>query len=186
MNKTSGMGLMFVSTISSAALASGGAEHGVPTSVWVQSANLAVLIALIVIFGRKSIVAFFAKRLSDYRAASGRADRIRQEAEARSAEIQGKLRDLEAGAKSAIETAKSDSAVLGQRLKHEMLATAARMKSEAQQAIAVETDRARLALADELADKSTLEARARLTREMGGNERSKLNREFIERLLVNR
>lgn len=171
---------------SATASASGGSGDGVPISVWVQSANLGVLIVLIVFFGRKPIAAFFAKRLTDYRAAAGRADRIRQEAEAKSAEIKAKLHELESGAKKSIETAKADSAALGQRLKQEMLATTARMKTDAQQAIVVETDRVRLNLADELADKATVEARSRLTRDMGGNERSKLNREFIERLLVNR
>ena len=153
-------------------------EGGAMELVW-QGVNLAILLAVLVYFARKPLQSFFAERRSQIRSDLDEAAGLLASAEARYAEWQRKLIDLE----RETETIRSEGLRHAQEDAEAVLAeaqaAAERIQRDAQSAVEQELRRAKAQLREEAAALATEMAANILEEQLGDNDRERLLDEFI-------
>jgi len=158
------------------------ASEGEGPGLLYPTLNLALLIAVLVYFGRKPILGFFDRRRLQIEEDLQKAAALKKEAEERYASWQRKLADLQAeleGIRAASrERAESERA----QILADATATAARIRSDATAAIEQELRRARAVLHEEAADLAVDLARSLLAEQVTNADRERLVSEFIERI----
>jgi F-type H+-transporting ATPase subunit b len=155
-----------------AAAASGGAGS-LTDLVW-PAINLALLLGVLVYFARKPIRAFFGDRSARIRDDLDAASRALAAAEARHAEWQRKVADLDSELAAIRRTASERADAERRHIVADAQRSAERIRDDARVAIDQELRRARANLRDEAADLALLSAR------VTDGDRSRLVDEFIE------
>lgn len=166
----------------SAALASTGAEEAGFWGFFWHVLNLALLVGVIVWFGRAPVRQYFADRRYRVRENLESSARLLAEAEARLTEWQGKLAHLD----TEIEEARATSRRLAEAERERILADARvraeRIRRDTTAAVDQEVRRARLALRAEASDLALELAERWLRDELTAADRERLVAEFVERI----
>ena len=166
----------------SAALAASGGEEGGGWGFFWQALNLALLVGVLVWFGRTPVRQFFTDRRHRVRQDLESSARLLAEAEARLAEWRGKLASLDAEIGAAHETSRRLAEAERERILAEARASAERIRRDAGTAVDQEVRRARAALRAEASDLAVELAERILRDELTGADRERLVAEFVERI----
>jgi F-type H+-transporting ATPase subunit b len=162
--------------------ASGGDDHDpVMEMIW-QSFNLALLIGVIVYYGRGPIREFFASRRDGIKTELADAADLLRQAEQRNAELQRRLVDLSSEIEDISENAGRRADEEAERILADARATADRIRRDVTAAIDQELRRAQAALHDEAADLALEIAARKLSESVGDADRERLIDEFITRI----
>jgi F-type H+-transporting ATPase subunit b len=167
------------------ALAAGGHEQDaseIIKELIYQAANLALLLGVLVYFGRQPVKEFFATRREGIQDELKQAAELLEAAEHRNAELQRRLIDLSAeveGIKDAAGRRAQDEA---ERILTDARAAADRIRADAKAAINQELRRAQTELREEAADLALELAARKLTDQVSESDRDRLVDEFILRV----
>ena len=176
---------LLVLLASGVALASGGEEKSsaevLKEMAW-QTANLALLLGVLVYFGRKPITEFFATRRSGIQNELNEAAGLLAEAEQRNAELQRRLVDLSSEIDGIKKTAGQRATDEADRILADARASAERIRNDARAAMDQELRRAQTQLREEAADLALELAAKKLEDEVGESDRDRLVDEFILRV----
>lgn len=165
---------------SAPARASGGGEG--EGGLFYPALNLLLLLAVLVYFARKPIQEFFAERRTGVQESLESAAALRDEAEARYAEWQRRLTDLDAELAEIRTRARERAEAEREKILRDAQASARRIREDAHTAVEHEIERARRALREEAADLAIELAGERLRAQVEDADRSRLLDEFIGRV----
>ncbi len=144
--------------------------------------NFLLLVAILYKFGREPIVNMFRSRreaiLNEYQDLMAK----KQEAEQRYAELQEKLRGLEAEAQRLLEAFRQQGEQEAQRIIEEARKNAERLKQQAELYIQQEMSRARQELQREVAELAVRMAEEILRKNITPEDQKRLFREFVEKI----
>ena len=171
--------------LAEAGFAAGGEERSA-ADVWKemawQGANLALLLGVLVYFGRKPITEFFASRRNGIQSELSQAADLLTAAEQRNAELQRRLVDLSAEVEGINTAARDRANEEAERILADARASAERIRKDAKAAIDQELRRAQAELADEAADLALELAGEKLKAVVSDGDRDRLVDEFITRV----
>lgn len=181
----------FAATVAYASDAAHGGGEGhksqgevVRETLW-QAFNLAVIVALLVYFGRKPIREFFAARRQTIQTQLSQAAELLNQAEHRNSDLQRRLVDLSAELDSIREASSRRAEEEAMRILAEARATADRIRRDAQAAVDQELRRAQSKLREEAADLALELAASKLKDGVTESDRDRLVDEFITRVQPN-
>jgi len=170
--------------VAGAAQASGGAEdEGSQLSefIW-QALNLALLLGVLVYFGRKPIQNFFFERRMGIQEGLDSSARLLDEAETRLTEWQTRLAELDGEIEEIRNTTHRLAEAERERILADARASAERVRRDSAAAVEQEVRRARTVLREEASDLA-VELAERLLREtVNDADRDRLVDEFVERV----
>ncbi len=147
-----------------------------------QGINLVIILGIIIYFGRKPVTEYLSDRKSQITNDLDSAAQLLSEAEARNAELQRKLVDLESQVEEIRENTRRRAEEESERIIAEANKTAERIQSDAALAINQELSRAQRELRKE-ASELALELAGRLLQEhVSESDRERLLDEFITRV----
>jgi len=162
--------------------ATGDDDHNaVMETVW-QGVNLALVLGIIVYFGRGPISDYFASRRDGIKTELSEAAGLLKQAEQRNAELQRRLVDLSSEVEDIRENAGRRAEEEAERILAEASAAAERIRNDAKAAVDQELRRAKDALHDEAANLALEIAARKLTENVGDGDRDRLMDEFITRV----
>lgn len=166
--------------VATTAFAAGGGEGHDATmeTIW-QAVNLALVLGVIVYFGRKPIADFFATRRTAIQTDLGQAAELLAKAEQRNAELQRRLVDLSSEVEDIREAATRRAEQEAERILSDARAAAERIRRDAQAAVDQELRRAQKKLREEAADLAVELAASKLREQVGSSDRERLIDEFI-------
>lgn len=144
--------------------------------------NLALLLGVLVYFGRKPIQTFFRDRRAQIRGDLETAAQLRAEAEERCAELQRRLVNLDGEIESIRQLARERAESERTRILTDAEATAERIRADAGAAIDQELRRAREQLREDASDLAIELAGERLREQITDSDRDRLLDEFIDRI----
>jgi len=170
--------LFGVALIASPAFASEGEGPGLLFPIL----NLLILVAVLVYFGRKPILAFFADRRLQIRDDLQKAEGLKAEAEERFSTWQQKLADLDAELEGIRAGSRERAEAERKQILADATATAERIKADATAAIEQELRRSRAILHEEASDLAVELAGDLLRQQVTDSDRDRLVTEFIERI----
>ncbi len=142
--------------------------------------NLVVLLAVLVFFGRKPIAAFFRDRRARIQEELSAAAELQSRAEARNAELQRKLADLQGELDQIRATAGRRAEAERESILADAAAAAERIQRDARAAIDQELRRAREELREEASDLAVELAGRLLSERLTDADRDRMVTEFIE------
>jgi F-type H+-transporting ATPase subunit b len=162
-------------------------ENGAETLKLViyQGLNLALLLGVLIYFGRKPISDFFSTRRSGIQSELSEAADLLSQAELRNSELQRRLVDLGSDIEGIREEAGRRAEEEAERILADARATAERIRRDATAAVAQELRRAQSELREEAADLALEIAARKLNEQVGGADRDRLVDEFILRVEAN-
>lgn len=161
--------------------ASEDASGGLSDLLW-SSFNLAILLGVLIYFGRRPIQAFFANRRQEIQRELKDSANQLAEAEATYAEWQRRLIGLESELEEIRTISRQRAESERERILSDARASADRIRRDATSAVEQELRRAREELRDEAAQLALELAARRLEREVGDVDRDRLVDEFIDRV----
>jgi F-type H+-transporting ATPase subunit b len=164
----------------SGALAAGDGG-GASDLIW-QALNLAIVLGVLIYFARKPIVEFFAGRRAQIKGDLDSAAELLSQAEARNAEIQRKLVDLQSEVEEIRETSRRRAEEESERILAEARKSAERIRSDASAAVDQELNRAQRELRKEAANLALELAGEILREQVNEPDRERLVDEFITRV----
>jgi F-type H+-transporting ATPase subunit b len=150
-----------------------------------QGLNLALLLGVLVYFGRKPIAEFFASRRSGIQSELSESADLLAKAEQRNAELQRRLVDLGSQVEGIREEAGRRAEEEAERILADARASADRIRTDARAAVAQELRRAQSELREEAADLALELAARKLQEQVGEADRERLVDEFILRVESN-
>jgi len=162
------------------ALASGG-ESVAWDLIW-RVVNLAMLLAVLFVFARKPVQAFFQDRRERIQGEIQSAAQLRKEAEQRYAKWQRQLVDLDAELERVRATARERTEAERERILADARAAAERIRSDAHVAVEQELRRAREQLRDEASALSIQLASELLQAQVTDTDRDRLIDEFTAKI----
>jgi len=168
--------------VSQSALAAGAHGEGIPTVVFWQAANLALIAIGLYFFVGKKAVSFFKQKKSEFILNAEKSLKIRESAESKVKDIQDRLLKLEATSAESIERARAESTDLKKQLASEAAALAARIKSEASEAGLIETQKAKKELQEGVAMEAVNMARQVLGTDLTASDQQKLQDQFSKKI----
>jgi F-type H+-transporting ATPase subunit b len=174
--------LLLLSTGAAPALAETGGEHDIMKDLVHPAVNLLLLLAVIGYFARKPILGFFAERRSEIQGELRRTAELKAEAEARYAEWQRRLTELDAELESIRATARERAEAERERIRTDAEAAAERIRADARAAVQQELRRARERLREEAAELAIEIAAQRLAEGLTPADRDRLLDEFVGRI----
>ncbi len=159
----------------------GGEAHAPgPMSLFWYFVNFGLLLVLLFVKGRKPMNQFLAERkekiLADLRAA----ERLRDEARAKLAEIEGRLSKLDLEVQSILDETMRVAEAERERILRGAEEAAARIRSQAELMVEQEVRRARLDLAREVTEIAAREAQSMLAGAIQDADQDRMIREFTE------
>jgi F-type H+-transporting ATPase subunit b len=164
------------------AAAAGGGEEGVVEDLLYRVLNVAILLGVLVYFGRKPIRSFFSERRNEIRDSLAAAAEMRRRAEERYSKWQRRLVDLEAELESIRDTARERAEREREQILGDARAAAERIKHDARSAVEQELRRAREQLRDEASELAVELAAEVLREQVTTQDRKRLLDEFIQRI----
>ena len=160
----------------------GGDDHNpIMEMIW-QAVNLALIIGLIVYFGREPIRVFFQSRRDGIKGELSEAADLLRKAEHRNAELQRRLIDLSSEVEDIRENAGRRADEEAERILADARATAERIRRDAKAAVDQELRRAQAELRKEAAHLALDLAARKLTESVTDGDRERLMDEFITRI----
>jgi F-type H+-transporting ATPase subunit b len=144
--------------------------------------NLALLLAVLIYFGRRPIQAFFRDRRAQIRADLESAAQLRAQAEERCGELQRRLANLDGEIESIRQLARERAESERARILTDAEATAERIRADARAAIEQELRRAREQLREDASDLAIELAGEQLREQITDSDRNRLLDEFIDRI----
>lgn len=180
--------VLFVCIVGGLAHAAGGeheSDDGALKETLFQALNLALLLGVLIYFGRKPIAEFFSTRREGIATELSESANLLRLAEQRNSELQLRLVDLNLEVDGIREDAGRRAEAEAERILTEARASAERIRRDAQSAVAQELRRAQLALREEAADLAMEIAAQKLAEEVGDADRDRLVDEFITRIEPN-
>ena len=172
----------------SVAVASGDSHEdgaGLVKQLIYQALNLALLMGVLIYFGRKPISEFFSTRRSGIQSELSEAADLLTQAELRNSELQRRLVDLGSEVEGIREEAGRRAEEEADRILADARKTAERIRRDAQAAVAQELRRAQSELREEAADLALELAARKLNEQVGEADRERLVDEFILRVEAN-
>jgi F-type H+-transporting ATPase subunit b len=169
----------------SVAVASGDSHEegtGILKELIYQALNLALLLGVLIYFGRKPISEFFSTRRSGIQSELSEAADLLTQAELRNSELQRRLVDLGSEVEGIREEAGRRAEEEADRILADARTTAERIRRDAQAAVAQELRRAQSELREEAADLALELAARKLNEQVGEADRERLVDEFILRV----
>lgn len=163
------------------ALAASGSESVAWDLIW-RVVNLALLLAVLFVFARKPIQAFFQGRRERIQGELQSAAQLRKEAEQRYAKWQRQLVDLDAELERVRATARERAEAERERILADARAAAERIRSDAHVAVEQELRRAREQLRDEASALSIQLASELLQAQVTDTDRDRLLDEFTAKI----
>jgi F-type H+-transporting ATPase subunit b len=157
-------------------------EASVAESLVYPAINLALLLAVLIWFSRKPIQSFFADRRGQIQADLDTAAQLRADAEARCADLQRRLLNLDAEIENIRSLAQERAESERVRILTDAQAAAERIRSDAKAAVDQELRRARAKLREEASDLAIELAAKRLREQITDSDRDRLLDEFIEKI----
>jgi len=155
---------------------------GIPTAVLLQAANFAIYAALLIYFLRHPIKNFFKTREQSYKQALVKAENARREAEKKKREIQQRLRELDSTADESLDRARAEATTLKLQIQQDAQNLAERLRTETQRAAALEIEKARNVLREEMLKQSVELSQRLLADKMADNDQKRLQTEFVEKI----
>ena len=166
------------------AASSGGHEEGIPSAVIYQAINFFLFIGLMVFLLRKPVRGYFTGRQAAYKAALHKAETARREAEAKRQEIQDRLNKLESTTQQSVAQAKAEAEALKQKIVTEAQQLSVSMREEAQRTAAVEVERAKNQLREEMLAQAVALSRKMLEEKIAEPDQKRLQTEFVDKIQV--
>jgi F-type H+-transporting ATPase subunit b len=175
--------VLLMAAFAGTAQASGGGDDHNPLmeTIW-QGVNLALVLGLIIYFGRGPISKYFSSRRDGIKTELTDAANLLNKAEQRNAELQRRLVDLASEVEDIRESASRRADEEAERILADARATAERIRRDAQAAVGQELRRAQAELRDEAADLALEMAARKLDENVGDGDRERLMDEFITRI----
>lgn len=159
--------------------------HAIPwSSLTVQAFNFFLLLAILIFMLRKSIAAHFKTRASEYQDLVRRADAAKSEAEAKHRSMKDRLAKLEQSAASAGTQAKAEADALKTKLIAEAQDLAKRLQEDAKRTAAIEIEKAKAQLRQELLTEALSASKAGFQSGLGSSDQKKLQSEFVDKIQV--
>lgn len=172
--------------ISSAALAaSGGAHHdeGIPVKLIVsQAVNFLLLFVILYFALREKVAAHFKQRASQYTELVQRAERERMEAEKARKEIQTRLNNLVSTAEQESKRIRAEADAMKQKIVSEGETLSKKLEEDARQAIAIEIEKAKTAMRNEVLMEALNSAESGLKTSIKAPEHRKLQNDFVQKM----
>lgn len=162
--------------------AEGHAAAGLPTVVILQFINFFLYVGLVVYFARTPVVEYFKNRQAKFYSALKRADEARAAAQAQRADVLSRIAKLEATRDESIQNARREAAALRAQIVDEAKNVSVKLRSEAERTAAVEIDRAKHALREDLLNQSVQMAQRMLTDKMQDQDQKRLQDEFVAKI----
>lgn len=168
--------------------ASGGADDHSGSAVkdtLYQALNLVLLLGVLVYFGRKPVVEFFAARRAGIHDELSESADLLAKAEQRNSKLQRRLIDLNSEVEEIRELAGRRAEEEAERILADARAAAERIRGDAEAAVAQELRRARVELREEAANLALEIAARKLSEQVVDGDRERLIDEFITRIEPN-
>jgi F-type H+-transporting ATPase subunit b len=163
----------------------GGAEHAaaIPWGMLgLQLVNLVLFAAILLVFARRPVMDALKDRAGAVRKQLEEAARLRDDAEARYADVDQKLQALDRRIEAMKAEAAAEAEAEGKRILERAEADAARVKETAERTIREEAERARTAIRREAVAQAAQLARARLESEISPEDQERLAQAFLARV----
>lgn len=175
--------LAAVLMLPTAALAAGG-DHGgdIPAMVGWQAINFALYAALLYFVLRKPVMNYFKSRVESYNSSLKKAQESREAAESKKREIQTQLSVLESTSDSSIANAKKEASALIAQMQKQAEEFSRKLKDEANRAVAIEVEKAKVALRRDLLEQSVAMAEKMLQDKMAEPDQKRLQTEFVDKI----
>lgn len=163
-----------------------GAEHPIeiPTVVWYQLINVAILVAGLVYYTKDMIVKTFADRRVTYVSAAHKSAAARDAAEKQFMEIKHRITELDRTREDALAKAHAHAEEIKQQILAESKQVSARIREEANITAQLETKKAQRELREQLLQDSVEAARMVLTKDISSNDQQKLQTDFVKSIEV--
>jgi F-type H+-transporting ATPase subunit b len=155
--------------------------HQVKTIIY-QSINVSILFIGLIYFLRKPTREFFQTKRSAFVASAEKAQKMREEAEQQRLEIQVRLAKLQSTADESIARARAEAADYKNALIAEAKEVSKRIKKEAEETAALEVERAKNRLREQMIKEATLLATQQLETKLTNDDQRRLQGEFIENI----
>jgi F-type H+-transporting ATPase subunit b len=176
---------LFLLSISlpAAALAAGGDPNHVPLKelVFPQLVNVTIFVLVLVYFLRKPVGAFFSGKVEKFHSAKNQAEKAKKDAQDKLLEIQSRLAELDKTAQASLQTARADADSVAAKLVEDAKVQAKRMEQDASLSVAIELQRAVVALRQELLNESMEVARSEVKKDISPESQSKLHKDFLQK-----
>lgn len=156
-------------------------QDPVMEAVW-QGVNLAIIVGVIIYFGRGPISEFFKGRRDGIQTELSDAAELLTKAEQRNAELQRRLVDLSSEVDGIRASATQRAGEEAERIISDARATAERIRTDAQAAVEQELRRAQSELREEAANLALDLAATKLSDNVSEGDRDRLMDEFITRV----
>lgn len=167
-----------------AASAGGAHAEGIPSAVIFQAVNFVLYAALLYFVLRKPVVSYFRNREQDFKAALIKAEAARKEAEQRRQEIQDRLYKLESTTDQSIAQARADAEALKVKILQEAEQLSTNLREEARRTAALEVEKAKHQLREELLNQSVALSKKMLEEKMAEPDQKRLQTEFVDKIQV--
>lgn len=165
-----------------AAAATGGGEENAAEDLLYRLLNLAILLGVLIYFGRKPIRKFFADRRTQVRDSLKAAADLRRQAEERYSQWQRRLAELEGEVASIREASRERAEREREQIVADARAAAERIKKDARSAVDQEIRRAKEKLRQEASELAVELAADILREQVTPQDRERLFDEFIQRI----
>lgn len=162
-----------------------GAHHdeGIPVKMIVsQAINFLLLLGLLFFALKDKVKAHFSNRASQYNELVQRAEKERLEAESARKDIQTKLRNLVSNADKDMDRVRAYAEELKKKMMAEAEAISKKLEEDARQSIAIEIEKAKMSIRNEVLMSALQSAEAGLKTSIKAPEHKKLQNDFIQKM----
>ncbi|MES3036805.1 MAG: ATP synthase F0 subunit B [Bdellovibrionota bacterium] len=153
-------------------------EHGVPTVVFWQAANILVLFGALFFLLRKKVVEFFAARRAQFVQEAAKSQLIQQEAEKNYLELSHKLDILTSTSQESIERARAQAADMKKDTIREAQEMAAKLLRDSKENMRLEWEKAKNQLRHKAMLTAVSDAKKLLQKDVGQTDHKNLQDKF--------
>mgnify|MGYP001619712768 CR=1 FL=1 len=161
-----------------------GHDVSIPFSVTLQAINFGLYAALLFFLLRKPVKSYFRDRETAFSQALVKAKQAKDEAEQKKREVQDRLTQLQSTADQSVREARAEAELLKTKIIAEAQDMAKRLREEAQRSAAIEIERAKTELREELLDQSVALSQKILKEKMAEPDQKRLQTEFVDKIGV--
>lgn len=162
----------------------GGDSHGIPTVVYYQALNVAIILVATAIFGRKSIASFFAGKKDGFLKAQEKAQGVLRSAEEEYQQMKERHDKLLMNKEESIAKATADANDLRAQIIRDAEALAQKLRNEAQISSKLEIERAKHELKEQLIRDAFELSKRDLGSKATSADQKKLQDDFISKVQV--
>jgi F-type H+-transporting ATPase subunit b len=172
---------IFVGNLAFAATGGHGAS-GVPTLVYWQVLNVFIVIAGLVYFAKDAIRSHLAQGRKSYQDQAEKFLKTKQEAEEKSANLRGRLQNLERDYSNSLNHATSEA----EKIKNQILAdaqdTVRRIQQDANEIRRIEVEKAKRQIKEQIILEATQSAKQVLSHDVSAGDQQKLHEGFVHNI----